>query len=106
MRIIEMEYDPRFGDLYPEKERLRDLGDCTIWSAGTDPKLLILDDPVNRRVVRFEYSSPAEFDRDRRLVLAIDPNDGGASAGVPARLSPVSPTRSAGFAQPLPGEKY
>ena len=101
MRLIEMEYNVQFHE-FALLERLRDLGDCTIWSAGIDPKLLILEDPVNRRLVHFEYLSYAEFDRDRRLVMAIDSDEGDASSGVPAWLAPVRPIRSAGFAQPLP----
>ncbi len=104
MRQIEIEYDAHLDEMYPRIEKVRDLGDCTIWSAGEDPKLLILHDPMRKRLVQFEYTNLAEFERATRLVLAIDRDDGEATAGVPARLNPVTPIRSAEFEQPLPRE--
>ena len=104
MREIEMVYDAQFEGSFPRIEKVRELGDCTIWSAGEYPKLLVLHDPLRRRLVQFEYATFAEFDRARRLVLAIDRDDGDAAAGVPAWLNPVHPVRSAEFAQPLPSD--
>ena len=104
MREIEIEYDAHFEETYPRIEKVRELGECTIWSAGEDPKLLILHDPSRKRLVQFEYATFAEFERARRLALAIDRDDGAAPEGVPAWLNPVTPIRSAEFEQPLPRE--
>ena len=102
MRVIDIPYNQYVEEWYPHKHRVRDLAECTIWSVGGQPPRLILEDPVNRRAALFEYETLAEREKDIRLVLKIDEHDGGASSGIPAWLSPVMPTRSAGFAEPFP----
>jgi hypothetical protein len=109
MRVVDMEYDQYIETAYPLKQKIRDLGDCTIWRATGDCTIMagdrltiILEDPVHRRVTLFEYDSFAEINKDIEVVMNIGRDDGDAASGVPAWLKPPPPTRSAGFAQPVP----
>jgi hypothetical protein len=101
MRVIDMEYDRYIETAYPLKQKIRDLGDCTIWYAG-DRLTILLEDPVHRRAALFEYDTIADLNKDYEVVMNIDRDSGDAASGVPAWLKPPPPTRSAGFAQPVP----
>ena len=106
MRIVDIEYTRYLQEVYASRNKVRKLGDCTIWSAGSDPPMLVLDDPVYQRAAVFEYDTLAEREQDIRLVLRITDDDGDAGAGVPAALQPSGPIRSAEFAEPLPRTTY
>jgi hypothetical protein len=101
MRVIPMEFDRHIEGSYPLKQKIRDLGDSTIWYAG-DGMTLILVDPFHCCTALFVYDSFEDVNKDIEIVMNIDRDGGDASSGAPAWLKPAPPTRAAGFAQPVP----
>jgi len=104
MRISERDYDEFVEDRFPNMVLVRAWSDCNIWSAGIEEPLLVLVDGPTKSVAVFEYDTPAEREKDIRLVCSLRDGGGGDGGGVPAAILPRPPSRSGSMAEPLPIE--
>ena len=102
MRISEHPYTWFIDSEFPQKRKVRDIAECTVWMTAPLALTLVLVDPVHRRVAVFEYDSLFEREQDIKLLHRLGDDGGGPDAGVWARLSPRPPGRSGTSANPLP----
>jgi len=105
MQITEYPYTWYMDSDFPNKRRVRDIAECTVWMTGPDELTLLLLDPSHGRAAVFEYDNLAERDRDIRKILLMPGGGGASDSGIGARIRPRPPGRSGSAREPLPEDE-
>jgi hypothetical protein len=102
VRITEHPWTWLLDSDFPHREKVRDIGECTVWITAPMELRLVLVDPVHQQVAEFEYDSLLERQRDIRMLHRLRDDGGGPEAGVAAWLRPRPPRRTGTEALILP----